>query len=256
MSPIGSEASLLQVMTPTLIDPIVQQATNETFFGSPIRPQSYDDNTPRSELYWNSSEGTAVQKATEALNSLTGGSKAKGGLVDVSPEDVEHWLQFIGGGIGRTAGRAADSVGAAVRGEVPPLRDIPIIRNFTLEVDDEKYRRTTFFEETDKIQQFAKHVEALRERGDSAQADAFAERHAGRLSIADDAKAARSLRRRAQSATLPFIFAGDGFYGTVHTKGVPKKGVTARKIKTEDERKAFIETIERDFIRALAGARK
>jgi len=106
-NPIGNsdsdymEVMLAKMISPTITDPIVDLATNENFMGSPIMPDqpAFGPQIPDSQRYW-SSVNPATKWFAEQLNSLTGGSKYESGLIDISPETMDHWINFVTGGAG------------------------------------------------------------------------------------------------------------------------------------------------------------
>lgn len=88
--------------TPTIFTPAVQIAMNRDRFGRQVFPEQSRFETPKpdSQKYFPSSEGAPAQRATEALNDITGGNKARPGYIDVSPETIEHIVSFVTGGLG------------------------------------------------------------------------------------------------------------------------------------------------------------
>ena len=94
-NPVGDGA-------PTVLAPWIQLEMNKNFFGSNIMPEQlpYGVPDPDSERYFPSMKGSWLQEATTALNSLTGGNEVRSGLIDVSPESIEHIIKSYAGGLG------------------------------------------------------------------------------------------------------------------------------------------------------------
>lgn len=131
-NPMGDTASLLQLVSPTVVDPFLQSGMNENFFGAPIRPEAptwakYD--VPKSQLYW-SSVSPMSKAVAQRVNALTGGSEYKPGWIDVSPETIDHFVQFMTGGGGATLWRGITVGVNAVTGEETSPREIPFYRRF------------------------------------------------------------------------------------------------------------------------------
>lgn len=128
-NPLGGSGGLLNNIAPTLVDPLVELATNENFMGNKIAPDQvpYGPERPDSQLYFRGAT-TASKEATEFLNEVTGGSKFESGLVDISPETLDHLASFVLGGLGRTIGRTADLPGKMIEGDTE-ISDIPFLRN-------------------------------------------------------------------------------------------------------------------------------
>ena len=134
VSPIGGvwTEGPENLIAPTIADPFIDIIGNEDFAGRPIYKEGFPgDRTPQSQLYWSTTSPTAKWFA-ENINSLTGGTDAKGGMVDVSPDVLEFWFEYATGGIGRFAQRTAElptrlseeGLGEEVYREIPFVRKI------------------------------------------------------------------------------------------------------------------------------------
>ena len=110
LSPIGGmwDYGIDNAVAPTIADPFIDVITNQDFTGKPVFKEGFPgDRTPSSQLYWSTTSPTAKFVA-DNINSLTGGSAASSGLVDVSPDVLEFWFEYITGGVGRFAQRTAE----------------------------------------------------------------------------------------------------------------------------------------------------
>ena len=100
------------------------------------------------------------------LNEMTGGSKYKSGLIDVSPDTVQHLFDTVLGGAGQTARRtlslAEETTKSIVaRGELPdvPVGQIPFIRRVRGEPDP-------FMSQTEYFQRKQNVINAVAEYDD------------------------------------------------------------------------------------------
>jgi hypothetical protein len=110
LSPIGGiwDYGIDNAVAPTIADPFIDIISNEDFTGKPVFKEGFPgDRTPSSQLYWSTTSPSAKWIA-DNVNSLTGGSSASSGLVDVSPDVLEFWFEYITGGIGRFAQRTVE----------------------------------------------------------------------------------------------------------------------------------------------------
>lgn len=126
-----SSGSVLQFGSPTITDPIVQQMENKNWFGAPIKPDqpAYDQPVRESSLYFKGA--TEQSKAvTEWLNRVTGGNEVKAGFIDISPEIVDHYVDFIAGGVGSLFNATFDAGATLVKGDLPDLVEMPFVRKF------------------------------------------------------------------------------------------------------------------------------
>lgn len=129
-NPLGGDDGLIKTLSPTLTDPLIEIATNENFMGRNIYPENlpFGPQKPDSQLYFRSASEVSKQVA-EGLNSLTGGNKWDPGMVDISPETLDHIFDFMVGGAGRTIKRAVDVPFKYVDGELEP-NNIPFWRQW------------------------------------------------------------------------------------------------------------------------------
>jgi len=110
LSPIGGiwDYGIDNAVAPTIADPFIDIISNEDFTGKPVFKEGFPgDRTPSSQLYWSTTSPSAKWISSN-VNSLTGGSAASSGLVDVSPDVLEFWFEYITGGVGRFAQRTAE----------------------------------------------------------------------------------------------------------------------------------------------------
>jgi len=148
-NPVGSDASVLQAFSPTLLDPLVQQATNENFAGSPIQPEQIPFGPPKpdSMMFWKSTP-EYIKSISSMLNNISGGTDIRPGALSVSPEAIEHYNSFFVGGAGRFAKDMVSTPAMVVTSQETELRDYPWIRKFLGQVGDRSdvdnyYKATT-----------------------------------------------------------------------------------------------------------------
>lgn len=136
-SPINGN-SFMSLVTPTILDPAVDIATNENWLGREIYPDYPNMTAPDSQRYFKS-VSVASRVIAERLNSWTGGTYAESGLIDVSPETIDHVSGYLTGGTGRFAGRMtnlfAKAFGGEEAGEIE-VNDIPFARTLYTETGE------------------------------------------------------------------------------------------------------------------------
>lgn len=109
INPIGGTESFANFASPTIADPFVDIMQNENFAGQPVYKEGFPgDRTPSSQLYWSTTSTPAVWLAN-TMNSLTGGTTEVKGLVDVSPDLIDFWFEYLTGGVGRFVLRTAET---------------------------------------------------------------------------------------------------------------------------------------------------
>jgi hypothetical protein len=147
-------AAFLQSWVPTdsfvpgLVEPVMEIAENKNFFGNTIYPEDFyghNAHLPDAAKYYPSATGASVWIA-KTLNELTGGNAVTSGLVDLSPEVIDHLSAFVVGSAGAFYGRTFDTLGKAMSGQIDQIetKDIPFLRTIRSEVspwiDKDRYR--------------------------------------------------------------------------------------------------------------------
>lgn len=140
-SPVGSPEAGWTTVLPTVLRPPFQVAANRGFFGQKILPEVptwIKREYPDSQRYW-SSVSTPAKWLAQSLNAITGGSEVRKGLIDISPETIEHFVESYGGGLGKLFDRALNTsinitkAIASDGSEMPVnkiLADVPAFRRF------------------------------------------------------------------------------------------------------------------------------
>ena len=93
---------VFKTITPTVLKPQFELMMNRNFAGSMIYPEKYSgqEGKPNSQMYFRSVNPIA-KEASQLLNKITGGSEVEAGLVDISPESIEHYFSTYTGGVGK-----------------------------------------------------------------------------------------------------------------------------------------------------------
>ena len=131
-NPIGGAGNVFRSLTPEVLKPVIDIATNEDWKGDRIMPdrnpfEKY--RVPDSELKWATASTPAVTAARK-LNALAGGSRTRSaGWADISPETMDYAVQFLTGGMGQSISRVIDLPFKTAEGTVR-IEDIPIVRRF------------------------------------------------------------------------------------------------------------------------------
>jgi len=122
-----SSGSFNQTISPTFFDPFVQAAENKNWFGGPIKPENlpFGPQRKESDLYFGSVRPTS-KKITNWINKATGGNDLEAGFADVSPELLDHFLDFTTGGAGRFVANTFESGTGLLN------KDFPDIKNMTV----------------------------------------------------------------------------------------------------------------------------
>jgi len=128
-----SSGTLLQMLSPTITDPLVQIAENKNFAGLPLKPEhTFDSRAPRPEylMHWESAR-EASQWIAKELNDASGGNEIRPGSINVSPEWIDTILDAVTGGLGASVANTLDTTTRLVTGQEMPTENIPFLRRVT-----------------------------------------------------------------------------------------------------------------------------
>jgi hypothetical protein len=153
---------LVSTVLPTALDPAYEIAQNRDWMDRPIMPEDAfgTDYSPDAYRYF---PGVTMfsREIAQGLNDMTGGDVATSGVIDVSPENLDHLKDFVLGGFGRFADRGQDLVAKMLSGEAVEQRDIPFARSLYHKVED-YIDRERYYEFRDLVQGAAQQVETYR----------------------------------------------------------------------------------------------
>jgi|13_taG_2_1085334.scaffolds.fasta_scaffold00442_8 hypothetical protein len=126
-----SSGNLGQMFTPTIAKPFVQAATNRNYKDAPIKPEDspVSPKLKESSKFFKTARGSS-KAVTDYLNKVSGGTEVVSGKVDISPEIIDHYIDFLGGGLGRFVTNSADIPYKIATGEDISTNNIPFARIF------------------------------------------------------------------------------------------------------------------------------
>lgn len=132
-NPLGG-ATLVQSLTPTVLDVPVDIFSNTSWSGRTIYPD-YNRDLPMHLNYYPSQNDTAFGRSTvyasRRLYDTTG--------FELSPEALEYMFSQYTGGPGRTIQNVVDSISGAATDGAPGLQNIPILNAFLSKRDPDEY---------------------------------------------------------------------------------------------------------------------
>jgi hypothetical protein len=128
--------TLAKTGAPTVGVPVIDIMMNENFFGAPVYTENFPIGAQKSDsALAKRNTNEFIKKLMPFLNEMTGGSKYKSGVIDVSPDVIQHLFDTVFGGAGKTFGRSKDAVIATIKsqlveGKMPELdkTQIPFLR--------------------------------------------------------------------------------------------------------------------------------
>jgi hypothetical protein len=164
-------STLLQTISPTIMDPFVQVGENKTWMGTPLMPENNPFSRvkrPDSELYWASARQPSVWLAKQ-LNSISGGNQIKPGAMSVSPETLDLVWDTMTGSAGRFIADTTELPFKIARGEME-LRDTPFARRLFGQKSD--YTDSTMYRENiTRVYQIAEQIKTFPEEAATLRQD-------------------------------------------------------------------------------------
>jgi len=201
-SPIGSETSetlsgaLLKNAAPTILRPFANLAMNENFMGAQIYQENMPFGTPKPDSQQGRRSTPEAYKAFASwLNAFSGGSQYRSGAVDITPESLKYWVDYISGGTGRFISKTTDAAVKSLNGIDIPEQQVPFLGKISGEVmpyaDQQKmYDRMT------EVAQYHAELKSLR----GSERTAFIDENNGKLSMnglmQDTRKRLKDLRKQ------------------------------------------------------------
>lgn len=167
-NPLGGTESFLTFVAPTVADPFIELATNKNFAGQNIVPATdpYSPyKKPDSQLFW-SNTAVPYVKVAEWMNKLTGGTTAIPGMVDVSPETLEYWLDYAGGATAKFVERTGRMGYAALTGDLDKVEvgQTPFLRKAVGSLDNRANVETYYERAASVLEAQAELKAAIAER--------------------------------------------------------------------------------------------
>jgi hypothetical protein len=163
-NPIGGSDRIERMLSPTILDPFVDLGANKDYLDRKIMPEDYPGQvaSPDSEKYWNT-VNPQWKWVTKKLNELTGGNEVRPGAIDVSPETLEYWTEFIAGGAGAFVARSNNFITKLVTGEDIEAYQVPFTRRFY--GSPSKYAdMQAYYDLRDRVRLTEKEFKLFRER--------------------------------------------------------------------------------------------
>lgn len=184
-NPLGSEDSetlsgtLLKNLSPTLPRPFIDYVMNENFMGTQIRRQNAPWGTPKPDSTLGRRSTPEVYKSfANWLNTATGGSQYRSGAVDINPDSMKYWIDYISGGTGRFIGQTVDAAAKTYNGIDIPAQQVPFLGKLSGQVmpyaDQQK-----MYDHIDELSQYNAELKSL----SGADRAAFRNKYNGQLSM-------------------------------------------------------------------------
>lgn len=184
-NPLGSEDSktltgtLFKNAAPTILRPVADLWANENFMGTQIYQENFPGGTPKPESTLGRRSTPEVYKAFAGwLNSVSGGSQYRSGALDINPDKMKYWIDYVSGGMGRFAGKTIDAAAKSYNGIDIPPQQIPFLGKISGKVMPYADQQA-MYDHIDELRQYDAELKTLR----GADRTAFLNKYRGQISM-------------------------------------------------------------------------
>jgi hypothetical protein len=185
-SPTGQSGSLLQFVSPTIVDPFVQWAENKAFHGGPLRREQLPFGPAKPEYLMGFKSTSASAKwLSEVLNDMSGGNVVRPGFVNINPAAFDFAVTSVLGGAGRTYLQAFNLPIKAIAGDEIQAREVPFA-NIFVGAKPEFQTERKFYENIRSVEQTK--LEIKQYRGDPEMMKTIMERSRADVRLAGRAR--------------------------------------------------------------------
>ncbi|HFD9218972.1 TPA: LPD38 domain-containing protein [Salmonella enterica] len=184
-NPLGSEDSktltgtLFKNAAPTIFRPIADLWVNENFMGTQIYQENFPGGTPKPESTLGRRSTPEAYKAfADWLNRVSGGSQYRSGALDINPDKMKYWIDYVSGGMGRFTGKTIDAAAKTYNGIDIPPQQIPFLGKISGKVMPYADQQA-MYDHIDELRQYNAELKSL----SGADRAAFRNKYSGQLSM-------------------------------------------------------------------------
>jgi hypothetical protein len=159
-NPIGSSTPL-QMVTPTIVDPLAAMAENRDWSGKSIYKEDFNKMEPTAG--WTRKKDTASDLSkwlSYSTNYITGGGKYGIGVASPTPDQIDYLIGQATGGVGRESLKLWQAAKTPLTGEDLPMYKFPVAGRFIGNTSGQESQAAKFY---DNLKRIGEHDSALKE---------------------------------------------------------------------------------------------
>lgn len=159
-NPVGGSG--LQLLSPTIADPIAALYTNKDAFGRPIAKE--DRATAPTPGYTRSRENATTfnKYLAEFLNFASGGTKYQKGYLSPTADQLDYLVGQFTGGVGREFMKGVSFTKSATTGEEIPPHKIPVVGKIYGNTESPANISSKFYENVTQLSQYENEIKGRR----------------------------------------------------------------------------------------------
>jgi hypothetical protein len=171
-NPVGS-STMLQTLTPTVVDPLAALAENKDWSGKNIYKEDFSKLEPTAG--WTRTKDTASPVGkwmSYAINYVSGGGQYGIGLASPTPDQIDYLVGQATGGVGRETMKLTQFGTSMASGESLPIRKIPVVGRFAGDTTGQESEMGKFY---DNLRRIGEHDSTLKEIKRAKDSQAYAD---------------------------------------------------------------------------------
>jgi hypothetical protein len=167
-NPIGNAGLSFQTLAPTLLDPLVALSENKSWTGQSIAREDFSALNPTPGFTRSRDSANAIsQEVARLLNSMSGGSEDRKGIISPTADQLEYLVGQLTGGVGRELLKAGKTVESAVTGEELPSYSVPLVGRFFGDVNEMAAVSSAFYRNLTELNIQKEEIKTIRQnKGD------------------------------------------------------------------------------------------
>jgi len=186
----------LTTISPTVVDPLIDLATNTNFAGTPIGKDRADwDTRPGAKLARESTQrsltGQAYIGISKAINAASGGNEFKKGLASPTPEQVQYVFTTAGGGLYRELEKTLNIAGLKADGMDIKPRMIPLGGRFAGEADEQDTQRSRYYRNSERLSELEAELKGFEKADNEAEIKRIETERKDEVALLSDYKSIR-----------------------------------------------------------------
>ncbi len=196
-NPLGGAQNLGQMVSPTVIDPVVALMQNRDWTGRPIYREDFSDLDPTPGFTRTKDSASSVSRAmAEAINTITGGSEYRPGAWSPTPDQIDYVFGQLTGGLGRELIKVNQTLTSAVTGDELPPYKVPLMGRLYGNTRGTAGQSEQYYENLRQINEAERELKGRQRKGDAAEDFIQREPMTGVISLANQVdRRIRELRK-------------------------------------------------------------
>lgn len=164
----GTGGGLTQMLSPTVVDPIVALSENKDWTGKAIYREDFNKMHPTAG--WTRKKDSSSdfsRNLAYGINYVTGGGKYEIGLLSPTPDQLDYLVGQATGGVGRETLKAYQFTKNEITGEDIPIYKVPVVGRFVGETTGKSSEMSKFYGNLRRIGEHKSALDEMQHSNDS-----------------------------------------------------------------------------------------